>query len=316
MSELNIQPGALTGAQAVYVSKTYARLLALLPQVKVNIFANRAITQPVDFGNKSVAMVNVGVTELDEQKQRLQHTNYSDLFQQKRWVKLRKYNKAFALTNTDELSGANYPNTLETPYSKAILAAANRKVNEVGIEALLGTATAGANEAELKEIALPDSQVITWDKSGGEMFADVLAKIAGLYVDNNVITDMEEVPAFTLANKAVIDSLASDPSYRTILEQNEKFAPMFKMQPIGNILPIKYGKIPFKVNSDESKTYRIPVWTKDSLVIAPWKEFRMEITIDSSLQDNPRKMFAETALDAVRADEKSVYVIEYTEPAA
>lgn len=312
MSTLNIQPGALTGPQAAYVSKTYARLLAALPQIKTNIFNGRAIFQPVEFGGKSVTHINYGSVELDEQTQRLQPTVYSDLFLEKRWVKLRRYNKAFPITNMDELNSALYPNTLQTPYSIALQNAAKRKINEVGIAALLGSATCGKDEANLTQKVLPASQYITWDRAGGETFSEVLGKIAGLFVDNEVITDEEEVEAFTFANKHIIDDLNSDPSYRTILENDGKFAPKFKMQPVGNIMPIKYGKIPFKINPDESKTYQIPVWTKDALVIAPWKEFNMEITIDSSLQDNPRKMFAETAVDAVRTNEKAVYVIEYT----
>lgn len=313
MSMLSIQPGSLLGPQAAYVSKTYARLLAALPQINTELFnSSRAIHQPVEFGDKSVTHVNYGSVELDEQKQRLAPTVYSDLFLEKRWVKLRRFNKAFPLTNMDELSSALYPNTLQTPFSQALISASKRKHNEVALAALLGPAVCGRDEANLTEKVLPASQYITWDRAGGETFSEVLGKIGGLYVDNDIITDEEEVEAFTFANKHVLDDLNADPSYSTILENDGKFRPKFKMQPIANIMPVKYGKLPFVTNPDGSRTYSIPVWTRDSLIIAPWKEFKMEITIDSSLQDNPRKMFAETAVDAVRTNEKSVYVIQYT----
>lgn len=311
MSTLNIADGALTGSQAAYVSKTYARLLAALPQIKTELFKNRAIYQPVDFGGKSVTHVNYGATELDEQKQKMAPTVYSDLFMEKRWVKLRRFNKAFALTNMDELNSALYPNTLQTPYSQALVNASKRKHNEVALAALLGPAVCGRDEANLSEKVLPPSQYINWDRAGGETFSEVLGKIGGLYVDNDIITDEEEVEAFTFANKYILADLNADPSYSTILENDGKFRPKFKMQSVANIMPIKYGKLPFVTNADESRTYSVPVWTKDSLIIAPWKEFKMEITIDSSLQDNPRKMFAETAVDAVRSNEKSVYVIQF-----
>lgn len=312
MSELSIQTGALNGPAAAYVSKTYARLLASLPQIKTNIFAGRAVFQPVEFGGKTVTHVNYGSTELDEQKQKMAPTVYSDLFMEKRWVKLRRFNKAFAITNQDELNSALYPNTLKTPFAEALQSAAKRKMNEVALNALLGSATCGRDEASLTTKELPQSQYITWDRAGGETFSEVLGKIGGLYVDNDIITDDEEVEAFCFANKHVLEDLNADPSYRTILENDGKFAPKFKMQPVANIMPVKYGKVPFVTNADESRTYFIPVWTKDSLIIAPWKEFKLEVTIDSSKQDNPRKMFAETAVDAVRTNEKTVYVIKYT----
>jgi hypothetical protein len=313
---LNIQPGALSGAKAAYMTKTYSDMLALLPQIKTPLFANRAIHSPVAFGQSSVAAINVGKTEFDEQTQRLADTVYSDLFQQKRWVKLHRFNKAFAMTRMDSLSGADYPKTLETPYSMALKPAAMRVANRRGIKALLGQALVGQEESGLSVVNLPAGNVLDWDFANGQSFKDVLSIAAKKFLDNDVVENEDDLLAFVLANGDVVSNLAQDPSYRTILENDAKFGPKYTMQPEGGILPVKYSRIPYIANSDGSRTYTIPVWTKESLIIAPWKEFDMEITIDTSKQDNPRKIFAESAVDAVRSNEKTVFVISYTKSAA
>jgi hypothetical protein len=294
--------------QAAYIEEMHTNIKTVLPQIKTDLFNGRAVYNPVNSAQSKVVGINIGRVELKPKLQRIEKTEYSDVFMEKRWVKIHGWKDNFPISRMDTLSGAA---DLQADLMRVIPPAVKRVMNRRGLDALVGAANVGFDETAWTQKNLPASNFHTWDIASGVLFTDVLKEVVMGFDDDDVDTEEQEI--FAIADGFTKKALMDDPTYVNWLNMGEHVLPKGSLKEFDGVVPVKYNKLPFRLDTDGSKIYQIPVWVKDAIIIAPWLEPVIEVAIDTS-NDFIRALHVEVYADAVRAYEQGVRVIEFKRP--
>lgn len=289
----------------LYVNSFNTNLLMLAQQQKSRL--RNLIMNGTQTGVGAAPVDQVGIIEMSEVVDRYAPVVRTDAVTDRRWVSPADFDLAQMVDNFDKLRMLNDPTST---YVQAAVAAANRKFDQLIINAAFATAKTGVNGGT--NTTFPSGQVVSVIKGSAAASGLTVAKLREakrILMANEVDTDVDELTLVVTATdhdnllgETQIISSEYNPTDRPVLQDG-------KIERFLGINFIHSEKITSATDDQSGTSRQLPLFAKSGMYLGIWKEINSDISQRKDLKGLPWQIYTMMSANATRLEEKKVVKI-------
>jgi anti-sigma28 factor (negative regulator of flagellin synthesis) len=286
-----------------YVSQFNTNLQLLLQQKVSKLRAS--ITEGSYSGKQASPVDQVGAISMNKVSGRFNAMGRVDAALDRRWVLPQDFDLPQLIDSFDKLKILVDPTG---KYTENALAAANRQIDDLIIDAFFGDAKTG-EEGGSNTSFLSGNQVAVNFGSA----SDVGLTVAKLKEAKRILmaheVDLETDPIFAVVTAEQHDNLLNEVQ---IISTDFNDKPVLVEGRIMRFLGINFIHCE-RLDTDGSSYRRIPVYAKSGMHLGIWNEIQNSLSIRNDLQSEPYQIYTKMSMGATRIEEKKVVEIKCAE---
>ena len=275
----------------------YTSTLQLLLQQTDSKFSG-TVSGDTHVGDQAVPVDQIGAVEMSEVATRFEPKQRTDAPTDRRWVFPTSFDLQQLLDSVDKLKILSDP---QGAYMQNALQAANRKKDDVIIDAFFGTAKTGRSGATSTTFPAGQQIAVTVGAAAATgLNYKKLREVSQLFLENEV--DLEANQLWMAIAPAQHDDLLGQVE---VISTDFNSTPVVvdgKVKQFMGINLIVTNRLP--VNGSSQR--RCPVWIESGMHLGMWQDISATIRIAEELRNNPVEVYTFGTFGATRLEEEKV----------
>lgn len=282
----------------------YTSMLQLLLQQRESKFS-AAVMTGMHVGDQAVPVDQIGAVEMSEVNVRFEPKTRTDAPTDRRWVYPQSFDLQQLIDSIDKLKILTDP---QGAYLQSSLQAANRKKDDVIIDAFFADANTGRNGSTTTSFPAGQQIAVTVGAAAatGLNYAK-LRDVSKLMQENEV--DLEAERLWMAISPRQHDDLLGQIE---VISTDYNSRPVLIDGMVRSFMGINFI-ISNRLDVDGSSYRRCPAWVASGMHMGMWQDVRANIRVAEEVRNNPIEVYTYGTFGATRVEEKKVIEVKCAE---